>query len=169
VFSPVGKRLFHRTATQDNVEPTPAPGVVLNTDRDIADAFREAKLAEEAAYALTNAMSNEGANDELLELAQTRGNAAAINKYKAMIADNQRALLDTENSLLVASKRLNAYPPDVLRSALDKLEEDVSRSGIGVRNRIVDLLRKYVVQVNQEDTRIPPELRTELKKLQLSQ
>ena len=172
-FTPFGKNLLglSQKASSDSTEPVATPPPVIEERRgeqEIKDAFREARLAQEAAEKLSQMLHNAEVNRQLLELVEARPqpDVEAIQNYRLAAQAIERGILDAETAYLLAAKRLNGHSPETVQKAFDRLDEDVGRAGVGWRNRVAEMLRRSVPAVTPETLRVDPALRDELKKLQ---
>ena len=109
---------------------TPIPSVSIPgmNQRDVDDAFREARLCQEAAERLSEMLSRFDINRQLIQLNQARRqpDAEALEAYRLAEQTIQRQILDSESALLLHAKQLQTYSPEVQAAAFDRLDQQVS-------------------------------------------
>lgn len=157
------------TPAEPTATPTPIPlPTPTATETNPVDALRVAHLAQDAAEKLSQALFNAEKNAELIALVQARPTAKPedLEPYRVSEQAIERNIIDAETAYLLSAKRLAKVDPDALRTAFDKLEEEVSSAGIGWRTKLSQILRRHVLKVQPYDTRVDGEFRAQLKALQ---
>jgi tRNA A-37 threonylcarbamoyl transferase component Bud32 len=151
-------------------KPTPAPATPIPgvNQRDLDDAFREARMAEDAAEKLSEMLSRFDINRRLIKLSEERPqpDAEALEAYRLAEQTIERQIIDSEGALLLHAKRFQTYTPEVQALAFDRLDQQVASVGVNWRTRVAELLRRQIPKIPAESTRVDPAFREELKKLQ---
>jgi hypothetical protein len=164
--SPWGRSLLAGSQRKSTPLPsTPLPGV---NQRDLDDAFREARLAQEAAEKFSEMLSRFEINRQLIQLNQSRRqpDAEALEAYRLAEQTIERQILDSEGALLLHAKQLRTYSPEIQGQAFDRLDAQVSSVGVSWRTRVAELLRRQIPKIRDDALRVDPGFREELKKLQ---
>jgi serine/threonine protein kinase len=145
-------------------DATPAPPTI--EPRDIKDAIREVRLAQEAAEKMATTLHQSEANRELLENAEKDHVEEGIETYRRASDALDRNRLDAEQAFLIAAKQINALPQEARDKAYDENEKTVLGGGTGWRTQLARLLPKYVPEVTPDATQADPSFTDALKQLQ---
>jgi len=162
LVGPVLKRMA--VPANPNLPSTPVP--VLISEQDFKDALVHARDAQRAAESLSKVLFNTEKNQELIALVTQSGNEDGLKTYKNAERVLQANRIDAEKEFLIASKRLNACPPEARDKAYTDIDQEVSKLGDNWRTRIARLLPEHVPLVTPETTEVDPRFIEALKQLQ---
>ncbi len=173
--TPLVKRFLFKNRTEQTspkiaVEPSatnPEPFVPTPaTPSEAETAFRDARAAQDAAEAMSQALRRSVPNNKLLAMAEQRQNLDAVQTYRQASEDLEKQIIDAETQYLLAARRLNQLPGEIRDQAFDRLEQDVSSVGVSWRMRVTELIRRDIPNIGPNDTRIRPETREALTTMQ---
>ncbi|MEO8350249.1 MAG: serine/threonine-protein kinase [Chthoniobacteraceae bacterium] len=173
--TPLVKRLFSKNRTEQT-DPKVVPGPPISdpepfvptpaTPSEADTAFRDARAAQDAAEALSQALRRAEPNNKLIALAEQRQDFDAAQTYRKASEDLEKQIVDAETQYLLAARRLNQLPGEVRDQAFDRLEKDVSSVGVSWRMRVTELIRRDIPAIGPDEIRIRPETRAALTTMQ---
>jgi hypothetical protein len=130
-------------------KPTPAPATPIPSvnQRDLDDAFREARMAEDAAEKLSEMLSRFDINRRLIKLNEGATHSPTPKRSRRTTWPSRPSkgkFIDSEGAFLLHTKRFQTYTPEVQALAFNRLDQQVASVGVNWRTRVAELLRRQI-------------------------